>query len=61
MATFALDFERPIVELEDKIDELRRLSEVQKMDFSKDIAHLESKVVKLREQVFSRLTPWQRC
>ncbi len=61
MAAFALDFEQPIVELEDKIVELRRLSEVQKVDFSKEIADLENKMVKLREEVFSRLTPWQRC
>jgi acetyl-CoA carboxylase carboxyl transferase subunit alpha len=61
MARFALDFERPIVELEDKIEELRRLSGVQKVDFSKEIANLENKVVKLREEIFSRLTPWQRC
>jgi acetyl-CoA carboxylase carboxyl transferase subunit alpha len=61
MAAFALEFERPIVKLEDKIVELRRLSEVQKVDFSKEIADLESKVVKLREEVFSQLTPWQRC
>ncbi len=61
MAPFALDFEQPIVELEEKIVALRRLSEVQKVDFSKEIADLENKVVKLREEVFSRLTPWQRC
>ena len=61
MAAFALDFEQQIVELEDKIVELRRLSEVQKVDFSKEIADLENKMVKLREEVFSRLTPWQRC
>jgi acetyl-CoA carboxylase carboxyl transferase subunit alpha len=61
MAAFVLEFERPIVKLEDKIVELRRLSEVQKVDFSKEIADLESKVVKLREEVFSQLTPWQRC
>ena len=61
MAAFALDFEHPVVELEDKIVELRRLSEVQKVDFSKEIADLESKMVTLREEVFSRLTPWQRC
>jgi len=61
MAAFVLDFERPIVELEDKVVELKRLSEVQKVDFSREIADLEDKMAKLREEVFSRLTPWQRC
>jgi acetyl-CoA carboxylase carboxyl transferase subunit alpha len=61
MALFALDFERPIVELEGKIEDLRRLSAVQNVDFSKEIAQLEKKVASLCQEVFSRLTPWQRC
>jgi acetyl-CoA carboxylase carboxyl transferase subunit alpha len=61
MALFALDFERPIVELEGKIEDLRRLSAVQNVDFSKEIAELEKKVASLCQEVFSRLTPWQRC
>lgn len=61
MALFALDFERPIVELEEKIEDLRRLSAVQNVDFSKEIAELEKKVASLCQEVFSRLTPWQRC
>ncbi len=61
MATFTLEFEHPIVKLEDKIEELKRLSEVQKVDFSKEIADLENTVVSLRGEIFSRLTPWQRC
>ena len=61
MALFALDFERPIVELEEKIEDLRRLSAVQNVDFSKEIAQLEKKVASLCQEVFSRLSPWQRC
>jgi len=61
MALFELDFERPIVELEEKIEDLRRLSAVQNVDFSKEIAELEKKVASLCQEVFSRLTPWQRC
>jgi acetyl-CoA carboxylase carboxyl transferase subunit alpha len=61
MALFALDFERPIVELEEKIEDLKRLSAVQNVDFSKEIAQLEKKVASLCQEVFSRLTPWQRC
>ena len=61
MTLFALDFERPIVELEGKIEDLRRLSAVQNVDFSKEIAQLEKKVASLCQEVFSRLSPWQRC
>jgi len=61
MALFALDFERPIAELEGKIGDLKRLSALQNVDFSEEIAHLEKKVASLCEEVFSRLTPWQRC
>jgi len=61
MAGFALEFERPIVELEEKIQELKRLSAVQNMDFSKEVGRLQDKVAILCEEVFSSLTPWQRC
>jgi acetyl-CoA carboxylase carboxyl transferase subunit alpha len=61
MALFALDFERPIAELEGKIEDLRRLSELQQVDFSEEILLLEKKAAALCEEVFSRLTPWQRC
>jgi len=61
MARFSLDFEKPIADLEKKIEELKRLSDDQKVDFSKEIADLENKMGGLREEVFSRLTSWQRC
>ncbi len=61
MGLFAVEFERPIVELEAKIGELRQLSETQRVDASQEIARLEQKVASLYEEVFSALTPWQRC
>jgi acetyl-CoA carboxylase carboxyl transferase subunit alpha len=61
MALFAVEFERPIVELESKIEELRHLSQTHRMDASQEIARLEQKVAGLYEEVFSKLTPWQRC
>ncbi len=56
---FSLDFEKPIVELEQKIRELRQYS-TDNVDFSGDIRKLEKKVEKLREDIFSNLTRWQR-
>lgn len=60
MPTYTLDFERPILELETKIQELKQFAEVEKMDFSTEIARLERKVARLQEEVFANLTPWQR-
>jgi acetyl-CoA carboxylase carboxyl transferase subunit alpha len=56
---FFLDFEKPLVELEQKIKELRDYS-TDSVDFSSDIGKLEKKADKLREEIFSNLTRWQR-
>jgi acetyl-CoA carboxylase carboxyl transferase subunit alpha len=55
---YALDFERPILELERKIAELRELSTGTLDD--EDIRRLERKARKLQEEVFSELSPWQK-
>lgn len=60
MPTYTLEFERPILELEAKIQELKQFAEVEKMDFSTEIARLERKVARLQEEVFANLTAWQR-
>ncbi|TYP00013.1 acetyl-CoA carboxylase carboxyltransferase subunit alpha [Geothermobacter ehrlichii] len=56
---YYLDFEKPLVELEQKIRELRDYSTAN-VDFSSDIRKLEKKATKLREEIFSKLTRWQR-
>lgn len=56
---YFLDFEKPLVELERKIKELRDYS-TDSVDFSSDIKKLEKKADKLREEIFSNLTRWQR-
>lgn len=55
-----LEFERPIEELELKIDELKRLSDGKDIDISGEIKKLEKKVRDLRTDIFSSLTPWQK-
>jgi acetyl-CoA carboxylase carboxyl transferase subunit alpha len=57
---FYLDFERPIVELEKKIEALSRQTETDGLDLSQEIQRLESKVEKLRQDIYSNMTPWQR-
>jgi len=56
---FYLDFEKPLVQLEEKIRELKEYS-TDKVDFTGDIKKLEKKADKLREEIFSNLTRWQR-
>ena len=57
---FYLDFEKPIVELENKISELRAFSKDENVDIQNEILRLEKKVEKLVADIFSKLTPWQR-
>jgi acetyl-CoA carboxylase carboxyl transferase subunit alpha len=56
---FFLDFEKPLVELDQKIRELRDYT-TDNVDFSSDIKKLEKKSSKLRDEIFSNLTRWQR-
>ena len=58
---YMLDFERPILELEVKIQELKAFSLTEKVDFSAEIRRLQRKLERLQADVFARLTPWQRC
>ncbi len=54
-----LDFEQPIAELEDKIEELRYLCDDNEINVSEEIARLDAKSRDLTETIFSKLTPWQ--
>ena len=54
-----LDFERPIAELEAKIDELRYVGDDNDLNISEEIRRLQEKSVTLTEQIFSNLTSWQ--
>ena len=58
--TFYLDFERPIVELEKRIGEMEAQAETDGLDLSREIRSLEERVKKLRREIYSRLTRWQR-
>ncbi|OGW13573.1 MAG: acetyl-CoA carboxylase carboxyltransferase subunit alpha [Nitrospinae bacterium RIFCSPLOWO2_12_FULL_45_22] len=55
-----LDFERPISELELKIEEFKQLSNGQGKDLSKEILKLELKCARLKEETFANLSRWQR-
>ncbi len=55
-----LDFEKPIVELEEKIAEMKTLAHQSGVEVSDAVKSLEEKLVKLKEETFSNLTRWQR-
>jgi acetyl-CoA carboxylase carboxyl transferase subunit alpha len=54
-----LDFEQPIADLETKIGELREYS-TDNVDFTSEIQKLEKKAEKLKKEVYSNLSRWQR-
>ncbi len=57
---YVLDFEQPIVELEDKIAELKQLAIVQNVSVDDEVGRLTEKADRLRGEVFSGLTAWQQ-
>src|SRR5690606_36222753 len=54
-----LEFEQPIAELEEKIEELRLVGADNKLNIGEEIRQLEDKSRKLPGKIFSSLTPWQ--
>ena len=58
MAKTILDFEKPIYELEAKLDEMRKFSD--NLDIEHDIVRLEDKVRQLKEELYKDLSRWQR-
>lgn len=56
-----LDFEKPIAELEGKIEELRQLAaQDPSMNIEEEVARLQSKVNQLVRETYAKLTPWQK-
>ena len=55
-----LDFERPIAELESKIEELRHLSTTGEINIADEVGRLENTANRLLRQAYARLTPWQK-
>jgi acetyl-CoA carboxylase carboxyl transferase subunit alpha len=55
-----LDFEKPLAELEGKIEELRHLSNGNDINIADEVTRLEAKVDRLLRQTYAKLTPWQK-
>ncbi|MEM7769059.1 MAG: acetyl-CoA carboxylase carboxyl transferase subunit alpha [Cyanobacteria bacterium P01_E01_bin.6] len=58
--TILLDFEKPLAELEKRIEQIRELADENEVDVSGEISKLESRAAQLRKEIFNSLTPSQR-
>ena len=55
-----LDFEKPIAELESKIEELRHMSEPEGINIAEEVTRLTDKADRQLRATYAKLTPWQK-
>ncbi len=55
-----LDFEKPIEELVEKLDQAKHIGEEGDIDVSKTVSELEKKIKSIRKEIYGNLTPWQK-
>jgi len=60
MAVYVLDFERPLLELEKQIEEIKRAAGDAGGDRAREVESLEAKLAELRADIYKQLTPMQR-
>jgi len=60
MKPHPLEFEKPIVELEKQLEELKKHSKLQAIDLEREVKAMEQKIEENRKQIYQNLTAWQR-
>src|SRR6201993_254231 len=55
-----LDFEKPIVDLERQLEELKKHSKLQGVDLENEVAAMERKIEATRKQIYEDLKAWER-
>lgn len=60
MPPFTLPFEKPILDLEEKLKELEAFSKEQEIDVSHEISRMKEKITATRDQVYGNLSAWQK-
>ncbi|HBR30032.1 MAG TPA: acetyl-CoA carboxylase carboxyl transferase subunit alpha [Firmicutes bacterium] len=60
VSNYNLDFEKPLKELEKRIEEIRLFAEEKQIDMSEEIRRMEEKARSLKLEIFKNLTPWQK-
>ena len=56
----SLDFEKPIIELEKKLNQMKDIAAKNGKSLDKEALSLEEKIIELKEEIFSNLTRWQK-
>ena len=56
----ALEFEKPIVDLEKQLEELKKHSKLQAIDLEKEVQAMEEKILETKRRIYRGLTAWQR-
>jgi len=60
MKKYVAEFERPIIELETQLEELKKTPSAHKADIAREITYLEKQIAKLKVKTYTNLTPWQK-
>jgi acetyl-CoA carboxylase carboxyl transferase subunit alpha len=60
MKPYPLEFEKPIVELEKQLEELKKHSKLQAIDLEREVQGMERKIEETRKQIYENLSAWQR-
>ena len=60
MKPHPLEFEKPIVELEKQLEELKKHSKLPAIDLEREVQEMERKIEETRRQIYQNLTAWQR-
>lgn len=60
MSKNLLDFEKPILELQEQLEKAKQIAEKGKVDTGQLIRELEQKIISTRKEIYEHLTPWQR-
>ena len=55
-----LEFEKPIVELQTKMNELKKFSDEQNIDVQNEIKNMEDKISSMKNDIYKNLSPWQK-
>ena len=56
----SLDFEKPIIELEKKLNQMKEIAAKSGKSLDKEALGLEEKIIELKKEIFSNLTRWQK-
>jgi len=60
MKLLPLEFEKPILELEDKLADLKKHSRANDINFDSEVRRMEVKIEETKRVIYDNLTPWQR-